>query len=265
MSDEFGLQGKVAVVTGSARGIGRAIVERYAQHGASVVVSDIDDREGLATAEALGEGASYVHCDIVDPQQARALIDAVVRELGRIDILVNNAAYHVTDIRQRVSFHEYSEDEWRRMIDVDINGTFYCSQAAAKHMIARKCGAIINIASIAGVVPLRLQIPHVTAKAAIIQMTRGIALELGSHGIRVNAISPGSTLTDSTRPLFYGDAPGQKELAKRMLAFVPQGRPGQPEEIAAAALFLGSDLASYVNGQNLVVDGGWTCGYVRDF
>lgn len=265
MKNEFGLQGKVAVVTGSARGIGKAISERFVQQGASVVVSDIDDDEGRATAEALGGSAIYVHCDIVDPEQARALIDTAVRDLGQLDVLVNNAAYHVTDTRKRVPFHEYSEDEWRRMIDVDINGTFYCAQAAAKTMVARECGAIINIASVAGVVPLRLQIPHVTAKAAIIQMTRGMALELGPHGVRVNAISPGSTLTDSTRPLFYGDAPGQKELAERMLSFVPQGRPGQPEELAAAALFLASDLASYVNGHNLIVDGGWTCGYVRDF
>jgi NAD(P)-dependent dehydrogenase (short-subunit alcohol dehydrogenase family) len=151
------------------------------------------------------------------------------------------------------------------MVEVDINGTFYCSKAAAMHMIGQESGTIINIASIAGVVPLRLQIPHVTAKAAIIQLSRGMALELGPYGIRVNAISPGSTLTEGTRRVFYNDDPAKRELARRLLAFIPQGRPAEAEEIADAALFLASDLASYVNGHNLVVDGGWICGYIRDF
>jgi NAD(P)-dependent dehydrogenase (short-subunit alcohol dehydrogenase family) len=128
-------------------------------------------------------------------------------------------------------------------------------------MVKQRSGVIVNIASIAGVVPLRLQIGYVAAKAGVIKMTEAMASELGPHGIRVNAVSPGSTLVEGTRQLFYNN----KELAERLTSFIPQRRPGETDEIAAAVLFLVSDAASYVNGHNLIVDGGWTCGFSRDF
>jgi len=128
-------------------------------------------------------------------------------------------------------------------------------------MVLQKSGAIINVASVAGVVALRLQVGYVAAKAAVIRMSEAMACELAPHGIRVNVVSPGSVLTDGTRELFYADA----EKARRVLSFIPQNRPGETRDIADAIAFLASDAAAYINGHNLIVDGGWTCGFTRDF
>lgn len=266
MKRELDLRGRVAVVTGAARGIGREIGETFATHGARVVVSDVLPEEGTRAASEIGGGSFFVSCDVSDETQARALIDAAVDGAGRVDILVNNAAYNPMRAEERMPVDEYSEQVFRRTQDVDICGTFYCTKYAARRMIAQgDGGSIINIASIAGMVPLRRQIGHVVGKAAVVRMTEASALELGVHGIRVNAISPGSTVTAATRALFYGEDAAYNENARRLLSFVPLGRPGQPRDIADAALFLASDLAGYVTGQNLAVDGGWTCGYARDF
>ena len=179
--------------------------------------------------------------------------------------MVNNAGINSARPEDRVTIDKYPDETWRRMVNVDLNGTFYACKAAASQMVKQKSGAIINIASIAGVVALRLQIGFVAAKAAILKMTEAMACELGPHGIRVNAVSPGSTVTEGTQALFYGKDGTFNELAGRVVSFIPQGRPGHPEEIANAVLFLASDAASYVNGHNLVVDGGWICGFNRDF
>lgn len=253
--------GKVAVVTGAAQGIGRAIAEILVQNGAIVTISDIQDEKGRATAAELGPNVAFVPCDVSDPVQVRGLIDAVVAQHGRLDIAVNNAGINTSRPEDRVTVDQYSEEIWHRIMNVDLHGTFYCCKAETTQMVKQGSGSIVNIASIAGVVPLRLQIGFVAAKAGVIRMTEAMACELGPKGIRINCVSPGSTLVQGTRQLFYNN----KETAERLVSFIPQRRPGETDEIAAAVLFLVSDAGSYVNGHNLVVDGGWTCGFSRDF
>jgi 3-oxoacyl-[acyl-carrier protein] reductase len=259
------LRDKVAVVTGAAQGIGLSIAQALASAHAAVVVSDIQKERGEAAAAELGRPSAFVACDVSSPEQVHSLVAAVVERFGRLDILVNNAGFNSTSQEERVTVDRYPEALWRRIIDVDLSGTFYCSRAAAAQMLLQGSGSIVNIASAAGVVALRLQIGFVAAKAAVIKMTEAMACELGPRGVRVNAVSPGSTVTQATEKLFYGEDGSFKDFARRLVSFIPQGRPGTPNEVAQAVLYLASEDASYVNGHNLVVDGGWTCGFNRDF
>jgi 3-oxoacyl-[acyl-carrier protein] reductase len=197
--------------------------------------------------------------------QVTSMVDRVEKEMGGIDILVNNAFHSQVKPEARVPIQDYPIDEWNKAIQTDLSGAFYCSRAAANKMIPRKKGKIINISSVAGITPLRMQIGYVAAKAAVIGLTRAMALELAPHGILVNAIAPGSTVTDSTNALFYTDESLLSQKAQELLAHVPLRIPGQPEDVANAALYLASDEARYVTGHVLAVDGGWTAGYVRDF
>lgn len=264
-ADPLDLTGRVAIVTGSAQGIGQGIATTFAGHGATVVVCDIDDDLGAETTAELGSPATYHHCDISSESEVCSLRDAVVAEHGHIDILINNAAVHSAHPNARVPINEFPVEVWQGKMEVDLTGTFYCSRHISAHMVERGTGCIVNIASVAGVVALRNQIAHDAAKAGIIKMTEAMALELGPKGIRVNTISPGSTVTRSTRTLFYGDDAHAKDFVEQLMSFIPLGRAGQPEDVAAAALFFASDLAAYVTGQNLCVDGGWTAGYNRNF
>ncbi len=259
------LRDKVAVITGSAQGIGQSIARALAAAHATVVVSDVRREQGEAVAAALGGGSIFGPCDVRAPGEVRSLVAAAVDRFGRLDILVNNAGINTTSQEERVTVDRYPEELWRRIIDVDLNGTFYCSRYAAAQMVRQGSGAIVNIASAAGVVALRLQIGFVAAKAAVIRMTEAMACELGPRGIRVNCVSPGSTVTEATEKLFYGEDGSFKDFAQRLVSFIPQGRPARPGEVAEAVLYLVSDDASYVNGHNLVVDGGWTSGFNRDF
>ncbi len=259
------LRDKVAVVTGAAQGIGRSIAGALASAHAAVVISDIQNERGEAAASELGPPSIFVPCDVSSPEQVHALFDTVVQRFGRLDILVNNAGFNSTSPEERVTVDRYPEALWRRIIDVDLSGTFYCSRAAAAQMLRQGSGSIVNIASAAGVVALRLQLGFVAAKAAVIRITEAMACELGPRGVRVNAVSPGSTITQATEKLFYGEDGSFKDFARRLVSFIPQGRPGTPNEVAQAVLYLASDEASYVNGHNLVVDGGWTSGFNRDF
>lgn len=265
MENKLSLQGRVAVITGAARGIGKKIAAAYIAHGAQIVIGDVLDEVGAAAVEELGPSASYVHCDISVLEQVRAMLDQALSLTGRIDILVNNAAYNPSKPEERTTVDQYPDEVFVKMMDVDINGTYYCSKYAAQQMIKERSGRIINIASVAGKVPLRNQIGHVVGKAAVISLTEAMALELGQHGIGVNAIAPGSTVTDATRGLFYNADGSFNEQGEKLVSFVPSRRPGQVEDVAHAALYLASDMAAYVNGHTLVVDGGWTCGFMRDF
>jgi len=265
MTAKYDFTGKVAIVTGSAEGIGKAIATKLAQDDAIVVVSDVQIDKGRQTTEELGKNCIFVPCDISDVGQVNQLVAVVMKQYGRLDIMVNNAGINSARPEDRVTIDKYPDETWRKMINVDLNGTFYCCKAAAKIMVEQKSGSIVNISSIAGVVALRLQIGFVAAKAAILKMTEAMACELGSLGIRVNAVSPGSTLTEGTRKLFYSKEGSFSDMAQRVVSFIPQGRPGEAVEIADAVAFLASDGASYINGHNIVVDGGWTCGFNRDF
>jgi NAD(P)-dependent dehydrogenase (short-subunit alcohol dehydrogenase family) len=255
------LSAQVALVTGSARGIGQAIADLFAANGARVVYSDLE-LEAVQKAAA-PTGSPGVVLDVTRPDQVESVIDALVRDHGRLDVVVNNAG--VNTLAHRVTIDEFPPEEWQRILKVDLDGVFLVSRAAARVMKPRKSGRIINISSIAGLVPLRLQCPFVAAKAGVVNLTRAMALELGPHGILVNAIAPGSTLTEGTKKLFYGDDGMFRQSVQQMLAHIPLGRPGRPEEIAHGALFLAAPESSYVNGHILTVDGGWTAGYAREF
>jgi 3-oxoacyl-[acyl-carrier protein] reductase len=256
------LNGTVSLVTGAARGIGQAIADRLAANGSRVAYTDID-ADGARRAAARFGGSLALEMDVTNADQIDAVVGRVVAECGRLDLLVNNAG--VNTLAHRVPIDEFPPEEWQRILDVDLTGLYLVSRSAARVMRRQRSGRVVNIASIAGLVPLRLQCAYVAAKAGVVNLTKAMALELGPHGILVNAIAPGSTLTDGTRQLFYGDDGLFRESVQRMLDHVPLGRPATPDEIAVAALFLADPENTYTTGHVLTVDGGWTAGYARDF
>lgn len=260
------LDGRVALVTGGAQGIGRAIVDALLDNGAQVAIVDIDRDAGKKTAAAIGEAGGtclFVEGDVSDATQMEAAAEQVAARFGAIQILVNNAGINTR--RERVPIHQYALEDWHRILETDLTGVFTTSRAVIPYLLRNRDGRIVNISSIAGLVPLRLQSAYVAAKAGVANLTRSMALELGPQGILVNAVAPGSTLTRGTEALFYGPDGEYSENAASLISHIPLGRPGTPAEIAAAVLFLVSPDASYVNGTILTVDGGWTAGYTRDW
>jgi 3-oxoacyl-[acyl-carrier protein] reductase len=256
------LQHQVALVTGAGQGIGRAIADMFADNGATVYYSD-RDAEAVKTAASEKAGSRAVVMDVTDAGQISAAMEQIHRDYGRLDILVNNAG--VNTLAHRVNIDAFPEDEWNRILTVDLTGVYQVSKATIPLLRHSKSGRIINIASVAGLVPLRLQCAFTAAKAGVINLTRAMALELGAEGILVNAIAPGSILTQGTERLFYGEDGLFKASVQQLLAHIPLGRPGKPEEIAHAALFLAAPESSYINGHCMTVDGGWTAGYHREF
>jgi NAD(P)-dependent dehydrogenase (short-subunit alcohol dehydrogenase family) len=256
------LSGKVSLVTGAQRGIGQAIADRFAANASIVYYTDVEE-SGAKTAAARTPNGRGLRLDVTKANEITDVVQRIVSECGRLDIVVNNAG--VNTIANRVTIDQFPRWEWDRILAVDLTGVYEVSQAAAKVMREQKSGRIINIASIAGLVPLRLQCAFIAAKAGVVNLTRAMALELGPHGILVNGIAPGSTLTEGTKQLFYGEGGTFRDSAQRMLDHVPLARPGTVDEIAIAALFLADPENSYMNGHVLVVDGGWTAGYARDF
>jgi NAD(P)-dependent dehydrogenase (short-subunit alcohol dehydrogenase family) len=258
------LEGHGAIVTGGANGIGKAIVHVLVENGAHVAIVDIDAQAGTQTAQNIqqtGGTCIFVEADVANPEQMDAAAQNIAAQLGGIEILINNAGINTKS--DRVPIHQYTLDDWHRILQVDLTGVFVTSRAVIPHMLKDPPGRIVNISSIAGLVPLRLQSAFVTAKAGVANLTRSMALELGPQDILVNAVAPGSTLTRGTKALFYGPDGEYTEQAASLLSHIPLGRPGEPEEIAAAVLFLVAPEASYVNGAILTVDGGWTAGYTR--
>jgi len=256
------LNGMVSLVTGAARGIGQAIADRLAANGSIVYYTDLLV-EGAREAATGSPNGRALALDVTQPSSIAAALERINAGCDRLDILVNNAG--VNTLAHRVPVDQFPREEWDRILAVDLTGVYEVSKAAAAVMKARKRGRIINIASIAGLVPLRLQCAFAAAKAGVVNLTRAMALELGPDGILVNGIAPGSTLTEGTRRLFYGEDGLFRESAQRMLDHVPLGRPATVDEIAVAALFLADPENSYMNGHVLTVDGGWTAGYARDF
>ena len=256
---------KIVVITGAASGIGKTCAKLMLENSARVVISDINDEEGKKTAEELSVigKCEFIHTDVSDKDSVQNLIDKVTEKFKRIDIFVNNAGINVAG--NRVNIDEFSFENWKKILEVDLNGVFYCSRAVSRVMIKQKKGRIINIGSVFGSVPARKQIAFVAAKAAVHNLTKAMALELAPYGINVNAVAPGSTLTEGTKNLFYGKDAAQVEMMERMLSHVPLGKPGDPEDIANAVLFLSGEESKYITGHVLTVDGGWTCGYTRDF
>ena len=253
------LSGKVAVVTGGAGEIGTAICQVLAANGASVVVADVN-MEGAETLAAQLPDAMPCKIDISSEGSTRDGVEAVLGRYGQIDILVNNAG--VNTQAHRVTLDSFPKAEWDRIVRIDLDGTYLMSKAALEPMVARGAGGrVINIASVVGLAAMRLQSPFAAAKAGIVHLTRAMAIELGHHGILSNAIAPGSIMSEGTRSLFYGKDGLFGSRTEEFMRHIPMGRPGEPNEIAQAVLLLGSPAASYVNGQCLAVDGGWTAGY----
>ena len=260
------LQGKVAIVTGGANGIGRAIIGALVENGAHAVIVDVEEEAAARAAQEIAEaGGSCISVpgDVTDAPAMEAMARNVYQRYGRIDILVNNAGINTKG--GRVPIHEYDTETWRRILDVDLTGLYLTSKAVIPAILDSGGGRIVNITSIAGLVPLRLQSAFVAAKAGVANLTRSMALELGPRGILVNAVAPGSTLTRGTQALFYGSDGAYSERAASLLAHIPLGRPGTVDEIAAVVLFLVAPEASYVNGTVIPVDGGWIAGYNRDW
>lgn len=254
------LSGKVSLVTGAARGIGRAIADTLAANGSRVVYADCAD---AGPAAANSPGCLAARMDITSRAEIDAAMQRTLAEFGRLDILVNNAG--VNTLKHRVTIDQFPREEWDRILAVDLTGLYQVSQAAAEIMRKQRSGRIINIASIVGLVPLRLQCAFAAAKAGVVNLTKAMALELGPHGILVNGVAPGSVITEITKQLFYGDDGTFKDSARRLIDHIPLGRPGTTDEIAVAVLFLAAPENSYTHGHILTVDGGWTAGYAREF
>jgi 3-oxoacyl-[acyl-carrier protein] reductase/2-deoxy-D-gluconate 3-dehydrogenase len=254
------LRGRVALVTGAAGTIGRAIARRLSDNGASVAIADING-DGAKDYAATLHGAMAATIDISSQDSTEAGVAEVIARYGRLDILVNNAG--VNSFAHRVTIDAFPLEEWERITRIDLDGLYLMSHAALQPMVRQgEGGRIVNIASVVGLAAMRLQSPFVAAKAGIIHMTRSMALELGPQGILTNAIAPGSIMSEGTRSLFYGADGKFAGRTEEFMRHLPLARPGTAEEIAEAVLFLASPGAGYVNGQVLAVDGGWTAGYM---
>jgi len=242
------LEGQVAIVTGSGQGIGQAIALRFAHEGADICVMDISAETAGATAREvrdLGRRALVIVADVSDPARVDAAVKQVVAELGQIDVLVNNAG-----IEKRAPFLDITPDDWRRQLDVNLSGTFYCTQAAAREMAKRSYGRIVNLSSVAGLIgPIDLA-AYGAAKAGIVGLTRAAALDLADFGITVNAIAPGPIETELMLGVWSAEALRERPQHGAIARF------GTVEEIAHTALFLASPDSGFITGITVSVDGG---------
>jgi NAD(P)-dependent dehydrogenase (short-subunit alcohol dehydrogenase family) len=243
----FPLTDKVAVVTGGASGIGKAIAQAYHDKGAQVVLVDLKLEQARAEAAAMGEGVAAYGCDVSDPASVEAVVADIVRDLGRVDILVNSAG-----IVALAPAEELTVDAWNLTINVNLSGTFFMSQAVGKVMLAAGGGKIINLASQAGSVALDQHVAYCASKFGVIGVTKVLASEWAGRGVTVNSISPTVVLTDLGRKAWEGP---KGEALKKL---IPAGRFALPEEIAASAVFLASTGADMINGADLLIDGGYT-------
>jgi len=253
----FTLENKIALVTGAGSGIGAAIAELFAKAGAHVFVTDVKEGSGRETVERVtsaGGRAEFAHLDIAEQSQCEAIAQRVLTDAGRLDILVNNAGIgHVgtlatTDVADLDRVHA-----------VNVRGTFLITKAFLPSMLARRSGAIVNLASIAGILGVRDRLAYTITKHAVAGLTRAMALDHARDGIRVNAICPGRVETPWVQDRLR-EYPDPQKAYEEMCATQPMGRMGKPEEIAAAALYLASDEASFLTGVMLTPDGGWSAG-----
>lgn len=260
---KFDMNNKVVLVTGGGGAIGGATALKFAENGADVIIHDLNEEQGNKVVEQIkemGRKSAFIKADLNIPEEAKKMSEKALEIFGKIDILINNAGKNAPE-EGRKPVHEFSDEDWTKIINVNLSGIYHVSKPIIKSMVKKKYGKIVNIGSVAGLVPLRLQSAYVAAKAGVHQLTRAMAVELGQHNIYVNAVLPGSILSEGVRKKFYTDP----AISESFLSHIPLNRPGQPIEIANAILFLASDEASYVTGSLLVVDGGWTCGFSRDF
>ena len=251
--DMFSLKNQVGIVTGGGQGLGKAFSLAFAEAGADIVVADLNSITGPETVkeiEKTGRRALFVETDVRRRLSVEAMVEKAVERFNHLDFIMNNAG-----IVKWCPAESVSEQDWREVIDVNLNGLFYCSQAAAHEMIKQRCGCIINIASMSGYIVNRPQpqASYNASKAAVIHLTRSLAAEWAPYNIRVNAIAPGYMDTAMTHRAFEDPVYGPVWTDG-----IPMRRPGHPEELAPLAIFLASSASSYVTGSTILVDGGYT-------
>jgi NAD(P)-dependent dehydrogenase (short-subunit alcohol dehydrogenase family) len=253
----FHLEGQVAIVTGASQGIGAACAERLAQDGAEIALWDVDDARGSALAASLverGHRAIYQHCNVASKQEVDAALAVTLHTFGRVDALVNNAG-----IFKAAAFLDITEADWDAVIDVNLKGAFLVGQAVARAMVASdqqpgaaRGGAIVNMSSVNGIMAIPSIASYNASKGGVNQLTRVMALALADHGIRVNAVAPGTIATDLAKNAVLGS----EEARQRIMSRTPMKRLGEPHEIADVCAFLVSSASSYMTGEIVYVDGG---------
>ncbi len=246
------LEEKVAIVTGAARGIGEVIARKYAENGAKIVIADVNISKAQEVAEEISENydteAIAVETDVSNSEDVDKMVNKTVEKFGKVDILVNNAG-----IFSSGSIVDQDEEDWDKVIDINLKGQFLCTQRVVQEMLEQGKGRIINIASISGETGWNADDPaYCASKGGTIALTKELSCELTPKGITVNAVSPGHIKTEMTEPLLDED-----DHYRASVEEIPKGRMGKPEDIAGASLYLASDEADFVSGQILTVDGGW--------
>ena len=243
------LKNRIAIITGAARGIGLACAERFVAEGAKVIIADVLDEIGKAEAKRLG--ATYMHCDVSKSSDVNATVVATIKQHGAVDILLNNAAINISG-----DFLDMSEADFDKVIGINLKGSFLMLQACAREMVkqvmaGKPAGSIINMSSVNDTLAIPAIVSYCVAKGGVSQLTRATSIYLAPHGIRVNAIGPGSIMTDMLKGVV-----NDKATMARVMSRAPMGRVGEPSEIASIAVFLASEDASYVTGQTIYADGG---------
>ncbi|MGA2545285.1 MAG: 3-oxoacyl-[acyl-carrier-protein] reductase [Rectinemataceae bacterium] len=242
------LRGKVCIVTGGSKGIGRAIVELFAREGGRIYYlsrSEAEDSAVLAEAAVAGGGSvKWIACDVADEAKVNMAVDSVVAEVGAVDALVNNAGVTRDGLVFRMSL-----EDWDTVLRTNLTSAFLVSRAVARHMIKRRSGSIVNVSSVVGIIGNGGQTNYSASKAGLLGFTKSLAREVGSRGVRVNALAPGFIETSMTEKI-------PPEAKEKLKAGIPLGRTGKAEDVASAALFLCSDMSTYVTGEVLQVDGG---------
>ncbi len=249
------LSNRVAVITGGARGIGRAMVLKFAEQGAVTVIVDLRPNEAAETLKLVsdrgGEGL-FISCDVSQNSQVQKMVDQVIGRYHKIDILVNDAAVSPPER----PFVEITEEQWDRVMAVNLKGVFLCCKAVIPHMKAQKYGKIINVASVGAISPSRVIADYCIAKSGVVMLSQCLAIDVAEHNICVNSLLPGITRTDFHDAVRPKDIP-KDEYFENLNKTIPMGRVGNPEDIADAAVFLASDLSRYVTGDRIVVSGGY--------
>jgi NAD(P)-dependent dehydrogenase (short-subunit alcohol dehydrogenase family) len=248
------LAGKVALITGGASGIGAGTVRRFVEEGARVVIADVQDEPGTAMSAELGDATRFVHCDVTSEADVAAAVDVAVTAFGRLDVMFNNAGI----IGAVGPIGETSVESWDRTVAVLLRSVFLGMKHASRVMVPQGSGSILSTASTAGVLGGLGPHAYTACKHAVIGLTKSVASELNQHGIRVNAIAPGNTVTAMTAAAITGDHTDIAAATTRIASTSPLGIAGEPSDIANAALYLASDEARYVSGHTLVVDAGQT-------